>query len=471
MSKRLLNQLLDEAIEIIEEDIRDELNLQETTITFTPWIIQDAVLRQLRFTYIRNPKGGKQTRTAKFESWKVLTPQQKELVKKKINTDSEAIMGRLLEEFKNLNPKNVSVVVRGNKRRFTVTTLVENPRDLEKVWRGKNLVAIDAFQSIKEGYRDLMNKLWADIGKYVQELSGISEGSKFKKTAFNLEHKLGESIAERRVGRGISELYNRVRAQVGSDKKATQVFKELGLEVYLKYISTAEKTTVEVFAGSASKNKRQSIKEKELITKVKGSIATAIATKLARGSKIPSWSGSDDRIQIEKKKVVDTFYDSLATKRKKKINTNLNLSKTTSTKKTVKKKVKNKPIRKKPVSVLAKERIIQTKSRQRNSAESYISLQALLNAKITKQVLVNMKEPALRNRTGRFARSVRITDVTPTPQGFPSVGYTYQKEPYQVFERGYKQGSEERDPRKLIDKSIREIALEYITGRFFTRRV
>ena len=82
-----------------------------------------------------------------------------------------------------------------------------------------------------------------------------------------------------------------------------------------------------------------------------------------------------------------------------------------------------------------------------------------------------MGTPALENRTGRFARSVQVTDVIQTAKGFPSIGYTYQKGPYQTFEPGFKQGSAQRDPRTLIDRSIREIASELIVGRFYTRRV
>ena len=84
-----------------------------------------------------------------------------------------------------------------------------------------------------------------------------------------------------------------------------------------------------------------------------------------------------------------------------------------------------------------------------------------------------MGPPGLENVSGRFAGSVRVTDVAQTPKGFPSIGYTYQKNPYQVFEPG--QGiapwaTAERDPRKVIDASIREIAATLLQGRFFTRR-
>ena len=95
---------------------------------------------------------------------------------------------------------------------------------------------------------------------------------------------------------------------------------------------------------------------------------------------------------------------------------------------------------------------------------------AILNAKITGTVAKNMGVPALTNRTGRFASSVRVTDVSLTPKGFPSVGYTYQKSPYQTFERGFAQGTPELDPRDLVDKSIREIAAHMALGRLYTRR-
>ena len=96
-----------------------------------------------------------------------------------------------------------------------------------------------------------------------------------------------------------------------------------------------------------------------------------------------------------------------------------------------------------------------------------------INRELPDTVRKNMKEPALVNRTGRFAESVRLTDVVQTPKGYPSFGYTYQRDPYQVFEEGssgnWSNGN--RDPRDLIDKSIREIAAQFAIGRFYTRRV
>ena len=110
-------------------------------------------------------------------------------------------------------------------------------------------------------------------------------------------------------------------------------------------------------------------------------------------------------------------------------------------------------------------------SQHARSGGSLISLIGIINQKLPEVVEKNMGDPRLNNRTGRFARSARVTDIIRTPQGFPSIGYTYQKNPYQTFEKGNRQGSQDKDPRSLIDYSIREIAAQAVVGRFYTRRV
>jgi len=110
-------------------------------------------------------------------------------------------------------------------------------------------------------------------------------------------------------------------------------------------------------------------------------------------------------------------------------------------------------------------------SRAKKSESSITALLPILNERLPDVVAKNMVAPALQNRTGRFASSVRATDIVTTAKGFPSIGYTYQKNPYQTFEKGFAQGSPDRDPRSLIDKSIREVAAGFAIGRFYTRRV
>jgi hypothetical protein len=103
-----------------------------------------------------------------------------------------------------------------------------------------------------------------------------------------------------------------------------------------------------------------------------------------------------------------------------------------------------------------------------------VALASLINSKLTATVRENMGNPRLENQSGRFASSVKVTNVVSTKQGFPSIGYTYQKNPYQIFEQGVGKtpwATADRDPRKLIETSIRDIAKELLIGRFYTRRV
>ena len=115
------------------------------------------------------------------------------------------------------------------------------------------------------------------------------------------------------------------------------------------------------------------------------------------------------------------------------------------------------------------------KAQSKSSAAAQpLQLIGLINQKLPETVRKNMDSPSLQNRTGRFADSVVVTDIVQTPKGYPSIGYSYQRDPYQVFEDGigappWANGN--RDPRDLIDKSIREIAAQFAIGRFYTRRV
>ena len=109
--------------------------------------------------------------------------------------------------------------------------------------------------------------------------------------------------------------------------------------------------------------------------------------------------------------------------------------------------------------------------RDRSPAQSPLFLIGVLNSELPSTIRSNMTSPRLVNRTGAFSNSVRVTDLMATSQGFPSIGYTYDKYTYGTFERGYRQGSADRDPRRLIDMSIRQIAAQFAIGRFYTRRV
>ena len=85
-----------------------------------------------------------------------------------------------------------------------------------------------------------------------------------------------------------------------------------------------------------------------------------------------------------------------------------------------------------------------------------------------------MSYPSLENRTGRFAQSVKALR-TNEKRGMENIIYTYDKDPYQVFEMSGKGdrrwATQARDPRTIIDESIREIAAKIMMGRFVTTRI
>jgi len=105
---------------------------------------------------------------------------------------------------------------------------------------------------------------------------------------------------------------------------------------------------------------------------------------------------------------------------------------------------------------------------------SPMALQNLLNTKLQREITDNMGYPALENITGKFANSVRVLKVTQKGT-LPSIQYTYDQDPYSVFEtgaRGDKRWSnKDRDPRVLIDATIREIAQEMMITKFTTQRL
>ena len=100
---------------------------------------------------------------------------------------------------------------------------------------------------------------------------------------------------------------------------------------------------------------------------------------------------------------------------------------------------------------------------------------ALLNASLPEEVMNNMGGRRLNNITGRFAESVQVLKVYKgRGVGLPNIMYGYDMEPYGVFEPGVGKrpwATPARDPRVLIDKSIREVAKKLTMFKFTTTRI
>lgn len=180
--------------------------------------------------------------------------------------------------------------------------------------------------------------------------------------------------------------------------------------------------------------------------------------------------GSDSSVQKRRKIIIEDFVGPLRKSRKAKVRTESTRVKRSKGKGTLKSK-KPKGTKK---QYKDSDKTTLTTTAKKGVAGAPLALLAAINKELPETVRKNMNSPSLQNQTGRFAESVRATDIMATNKGFPSIGYTYQRDPYQVFEDGAGAppwANGQRDPRSLIDKSIREIAAEFAIGRFYTRRV
>lgn len=110
---------------------------------------------------------------------------------------------------------------------------------------------------------------------------------------------------------------------------------------------------------------------------------------------------------------------------------------------------------------------------KKSTRVNWSSLLPVINAKLTPRVMANMRAPSLINRTGKLAQSAEVIRVDQTREGFPSFVFNYERDPYDVFDRTVGRSpwnTPERDPRTLVDKSLREILREMAIGRFYTKR-
>jgi len=475
MSGKGVDKILNSALKELKKELRDKLNRETTVAIFSVDIIHKAYIDQLNFMYAEDRKG---QRKVKYPAWIELSEQDKNSISKFIEQEAEKVLKELNKLYKQASNDNslkgltVEVEDKSNKS-FIVTISRIKTKSGRFAKLGKQIgfrgreIETTSFQSIKNIYRDSLNTLWQKIATKVTNKKDLSED--WLKGAIDLEHSMGESVAQRRISGALNKLLQNVSS---TGPAASGLLESLGLEIFIKYVALKSDTNVKVHVGSSSKNRSIAADEKKLIQELESTLNSILKNwSLSKKREVfLEWSGSDSRFTIEKKKIVKSFTSSLKKNKKTKvqsINTDLNLSSKTSNKKIIKGKsstnkaeINFKPETKKFTIDLNKQPTLNLNA-----------LKAQINARLSMQVIKNMGTPALENRTGRFARSAIVTDVVQTSQGFPSIAYTYQKYPYQTFEPGFKQGSTQRDPRTLIDRSIREIATQLIVGRFYTRRV
>jgi len=96
-------------------------------------------------------------------------------------------------------------------------------------------------------------------------------------------------------------------------------------------------------------------------------------------------------------------------------------------------------------------------------------IETLINKRLPAEVRRNMGRPALINQTGRFSNSTKV-NLRETSAGI-SGEYTYLRSPYETFENtGSRKWPTGYNPKPLITKSIRNLALQYTAQKLVSLR-
>lgn len=321
----------------------------------------------------------------------------------------------------------------------------------------------DVFRKIREIRSSRRNelKLTKSISEIFSRDNSITEES--LSHLFDLGHVEGSSIAEQRIQSALSKFTKVNTSGINSPELDTII----NLAISSKHIRDNQKVgknfiiTVadESFSANQLKGSQQ---EKDLIAKTESLLSEFVNNNIDWSNQKGSMSTKD----IIYNEIMNSAVKSGAkTKRAKQ-------SVESKQKATVKTRIKSSRI--KTVDNLDSEKVnISKKKPSTQQTKNWLALLPVINARLIPKVLANMKAPALVNRTGTFAQSVKITNIEQTREGYPSFVFDYERDPYDVFDRTKGRApwnTPQRDPRALVDKSVREVVREMAINRFYTRR-
>ena len=390
----------------------------------------------------------------------VIAQAEKDKVKgrrRKIKAASDKLFSDLTRVVKTYNPKDVTIFDKTITSNSISITFQFNA-DLATENRSKfastfSLVRDDLYKvAAKKGFRKRMEKIYGERNKEIRKTRGRRQSDIF----LDIGHAEESAVYKQPLVEGLLAR--------GEIPRSLLAIKEVGALFFIR----KELDTIQVTLESATINRFEK-NDKAAKAELEQKLAAAIAAL-----DVPNVSGSDSFVETNQKRITNRVVEPIKAlkaqgmivkgPKKEKIQ-----KKTTKTK--FKKESKVTSSSQGAAAAVALGAAKKTEQLKPTEQINLRDLIGVLNHRLPQTVEKNMGPPRLTNQTGRFANSTRITDIGVTTQGFPSVGYTYDKNPYQTFEVGYKQGSQDLDPRKLIDASIREIAAQFAIGRFYTRRV
>lgn len=479
MSASILKKILKETQRELEKSkvLRKSSDLKTHSITIS-WIdIRRELKKELGFITATGKVAFQEyidIRTTGGDSLKelnkVIDEQAKEIARA-TRKGAEQDKANFLTNAKNTRRKYPSfIAIEGTPLEFTLIIFVsKNDINPIKIWGGKKEVSGTVFSTARNYYSAQAKIASTEIN------AALGRAKSKKGPKVNLAHAEDSSIVQQRIDKNQSFLLDKVSKASTKDPRITaQDLKALGIDIKIEKLSKLERDIVKVTVGSEKENQREAnVLQKKDLKAWKEAIEKAIL-KIDSKEALAERPGSDSRVNVEKKKILKRVKKKLVSSKNLKVkieDTNIKQTKRAKGNSTVKAKVK-KGTRQSIAGITGISK--PGKLKGKNSSNSSVGLAALINSKLASTVANNMGAPGLENQSGRFASSARVLEVTKTNKGFPSIGYTYQKNPYQIFEKGAGKApwaTADRDPRKVIDLSIREIAAELLTGRFYTRRI
>jgi hypothetical protein len=313
---------------------------------------------------------------------------------------------------------------------------------------GKSSNSTSVFDFIRdEGLLPARNMVRQRLKTYLGTKASVSNVEK----VFNLGHIT--AVSSFKIATAVSKIND-----LTVNGSYTQLVKELvNFEVFSQFTQLGDPELTKAFEGkvayvrpeSATFNNLQSAYETALLNRVKDAFK-----KVIEANDWANQGGSDTLVDAIAKDLMGT-----AAKRGAKVSV---AGKKQSSERTVAKDTVTLNRKRKTTTGSAGIGGKVTPDEPQQSAVSLQSLLPLLNEKLPEIVKSNMGQAGrLVNRSGRFAESSRVISI----EG-DVVSYTYMRNPYGVFES---QGA--RDPRPLIESSIRQLAVGLIQQRFSVRRV
>lgn len=350
---------------------------------------------------------------------------------------------------------------------------------LESTNNRNNFGLIDSYR--KEALKALNDNLTMRLNPYISDISDRLAGA-----TLQIGHEEGYSIAEKRAEKYLVDLKSEIRVfkekylPAGVKYEDTPMYRleveitnpersisQLSQTIILSADFTQYFKTIRTGEQGRGSNREQSTREFKIINSFRKTLRTVLENK--------DWAN----FEASTSPIGRLTNNFLRTGKKAggKVSKS-NLTNKLPAKGPVKKDIKGSKIYRSGDSTSLKGSKVSIKSSTNRKepaqqSRNWLQLLPMINSRLTDTVAKNMGSPKLNFRTGRLAQSAKVVNIEQTREGFPSFVFDYERDPYDVFDRTLGRApwnTPQRDPRALVDQSVREIVREMAIGRFFTRR-